>query len=55
MVILLHKLRRLLKPGSLFLFSLFGFREDGSLLVGLPRSTLVVRLPRLTLAVRLLG
>lgn len=37
--------------GVFFLFSLFGLREDGLLLVGLPRSTLVVGLPRPTLAV----
>lgn len=36
--------------GVFFLFSLFGLREDGLLLVGLPRPTLVVGLPRPTLA-----
>lgn len=39
--------------GVFFLFSLFGLREDGLLLVGLPRPTLVVGLPSLALVVGL--
>ena len=38
---------------SFFLFSLFGLREDGLLLVGLPRPTLVIELPRPTLVIGL--
>ena len=39
--------------GVFFLFSLFGLREDGLLLVGLPRPTLVIGLPRPTLVIEL--
>ena len=51
MVIPIAEFKKAPHFGESFLFSLFGLREDGLLLVGLPRSTLVVGLPRPTLAV----